>query len=205
MESMNEIDVNNFNSSELKKLSSYIKLEDFPLEKLDEPLALRIPDEKYLNASDGQESKQSFDVGDRNFSKIICRNESLAGDVHPMTGVPFERKTIELNDQIVEVVVPQFDYAFETVLPEKLHESSDKEQFDYCNKKLKESIEISPELSSKFTPEQIEQIKNGDRPDGYIWHHAENPGEMQLVDKDTHDKTGHTGGKAIWGGGSENR
>jgi len=32
-----------------------------------------------------------------------------------------------------------------------------------------------------------------------VWHHHEKTGRLQLVDKNLHDKTGHTGGKAIWG------
>ena len=64
-------------------------------------------------------------------------------------------------------------------------------------------------MKEKFTPEQIEQIKDGvedgTAPDGYVWHHNEETGKMELVDADVHAKTGHTGGRAIWGGGTENR
>lgn len=31
------------------------------------------------------------------------------------------------------------------------------------------------------------------------WHHHQDRGKMQLVDKAIHQQTGHTGGKAIWG------
>ena len=90
-------------------------------------------------------------------------------------------------------------------MPEDLEKASDKEQFAECNKQLKEAIAKDPELKEKFTPEQLEQIENGDTPDGYTWHHDAEKGKMQLVDSETHAKTGHTGGKAIWGGGQENR
>ena len=62
-----------------------------------------------------------------------------------------------------------------------------------------------PELEKQFDEEQLEQIENGDTPDGYTWHHNEETGRMQLVDSEIHAKTGHTGGRSIWGGGSENR
>ncbi len=52
---------------------------------------------------------------------------------------------------------------------------------------------------------QLEQIENGDTPDGYTWHHDAEAGKMQLVDTETHQKTGHTGGRSIWGGGTESR
>ena len=105
----------------------------------------------------------------------------------------------------MEVVVPEFDSVFDVQLPEDLHQASDKKQFDECNAQLKKAVEEDPELAAKFTDEQLEQIKNGETPDGYTWHHDAEKGKMQLVDSETHAKTGHTGGRSIWGGGSENR
>ncbi|MER0467173.1 HNH endonuclease [Bacillus cabrialesii subsp. cabrialesii] len=40
---------------------------------------------------------------------------------------------------------------------------------------------------------------------GHTWHHHQDPGRMQLVDQKVHRKTGHTGGRHLWGGGSKNR
>ena len=138
--------------------------------------------------------------------EIHTRNESLDGDRHPITGVPFERKTVEDADgNEVTGVFPVFDSEFDAQLPDELLQSSDREQFDECNKQLKEAVENDSELAAKFTPEQLEQIMNGDTPDGYTWHHNEEKGKMQLVDADTHAQTGHTGGKTIWGGGNGNR
>ena len=136
---------------------------------------------------------------------IICRNESLEGECHPVTGVRFERKTVDVDGEKVEGVFPQFESTHTVELPEELREASNKEQFKFANESLQEAVEQDPDLASAFSAEQLEQIKNGDRPDGYVWHHAENPGELQLVDKDVHDRTGHTGGQAVWGGGTDNR
>ncbi len=36
-------------------------------------------------------------------------------------------------------------------------------------------------------------------PEGYTWHHNQEPGVMQLVDRGVHAATGHTGGFSIWG------
>lgn len=63
----------------------------------------------------------------------------------------------------------------------------------------------NPQLKNKFTVEQLEDIELGDIPDGFTWHHNEEVGKMQLVDTVTHNKTGHTGGRNIWGGGSDAR
>lgn len=156
------------------------------------------PDKKVEKKDTGNDEKISYE--------IHTRNESLEGDRHPITGVPFERKTVEDSDgNEVTGVFPEFDSDFDAQLPKDLYEASDKEQFAECNRQLKEAVEKDPELAKKFTPEQLEQIKNGETPDGYTWHHNEEKGKMQLVDSDIHAKTGHTGGKTIWGGGNENR
>jgi hypothetical protein len=139
-------------------------------------------------------------------SGLTTRNKDLEGKKHPETGVLFEKKIVKDKDgNETEGVFPIFESLLDVQLPEKLHEASDKDQFAECNKKLKEAVEKDPELAKKFTPEQLEQIKNGETPDGYTWHHNEECGKMQLVDSEIHAKTGHTGGKAIWGGGQENR
>lgn len=138
--------------------------------------------------------------------KIQTRNESLEGKTHPETGVPFECKTVKDADgNEVTGIFPEFDSTFDAQLPEDLYQGTDKEQFSESNRQLKEKVENDPKFAKKFTPEQLEQIKNGDTPDGYTWHHNEETGKMQLVDSDVHAKTGHTGGKTIWGGGKENR
>ena len=137
---------------------------------------------------------------------IHTRNESLEGDRHPITGVPFKRKTVEdSNGNEVTGVFPEFESFFDMYLPDELLQASDREQFSECNNQLKQAIEKNPELASKFTPEQLEQIQNGETPDGFTWHHNEEKGKMQLVDSDIHAQTGHTGGKSIWGNGDENR
>ncbi len=134
------------------------------------------------------------------------KNEDLEGKRHPVTGVLFEKKIVTLPDgRKIEVVVPVFDSVFDVQLPEDLYSASDYKQFAECNKQLKEKIESDPDFRSKFTEEQIEQIMNGETPDGYTWHHDAETGKMQLVDSKIHAQTGHTGGKEFWGGGNDNR
>lgn len=135
-----------------------------------------------------------------------CRNESLVGKVHEISGVSFEQTSIELpNGKMIEGVFPQFEHPFEAKLDESLYDARDARHFKEANEQLKEAIQESPELRDMFTEEQLEEIKYSDTPDGYIWHHGEEPGSLQLVDKTTHEQTAHTGGRSIWGGGSENR
>ena len=145
-------------------------------------------------------------VGEGDSSYIICKNESLEGDYHPISGVEFEKKTVELPDgSQVEGVFPNFESKFDAQLDESQYNDSDAKHFKEANSQLKEAVENDPEFREQFTDDQLEQIEAGDTPEGYVWHHSEEPGTLQLVDTTTHTQTGHTGGRKIWGGGSENR
>lgn len=136
---------------------------------------------------------------------LVTRNECLEGTEHPVTGVPFERMTVDN----IEGVFPRFESAFDAKIPEELYEESDYRQFKCCCEQLNEAIERDPALKAQFSPEQLQQIRegvlDGAAPEGYIWHHDVEPGKIQLVDSDIHAMTGHTGGRVVWGGGNENR
>lgn len=103
------------------------------------------------------------------------------------------------------MVFPVFDSAFDVQLPENLEKSSNVRQFKECNEKLSEAINSDSGIREQFTDDQIEDIMNGDTPEGYVWHHSEDTGKMQLVKVEDHDLTrggaAHTGGRALWGGG----
>jgi len=134
--------------------------------------------------------------------KIRTINEDLEGKRHPETGVLYEKSTLPDGR---DGVFPVFDSIFDVLLDEEYLLESDNKQFKYCNKKLKEAIENDPELKEKFTSRQLEEIQNGRTPSGYTWHHHQETGRMQLVPTEQHEKSAHTGGKSIWGGGKDNR
>lgn len=141
-----------------------------------------------------------------NPKRITCINERYSGENHPETGVPYVEKTVKDADgNEVVGVFPQFDSEFDAQLPESMLQESDSKQFSEANRQLKEKYDSDPEFASKFNERQRDDIENGRTPYGYVWHHNEETGKMQLVDYDTHERTRHTGGKAIWGGGRENR
>jgi len=140
------------------------------------------------------------DVGCSQHIKTI--NEGLAGKRHPETNVSFKRKEFIYDGHKVDGVFPSFESRFDTLLPKDLRSSSDTVQFKYCAKMLCDYIQKNPEMENSFTPRQIEQIKNGNPViSGLTWHHKEIPGKMQLVNSDVHNRTAHTGGKCVWGGG----
>lgn len=145
----------------------------------------------------------------RHYRHIDTINQNLLGQTSEL-GVPFVKvKTRDWHGNLVEGVFPKFEYKFETKLPKDMYLKTDREQFKLCNERLYEKITKDYRLKEKFTAEQIEQIKEGIKtgtaPDGYVWHHCGEEGKMQLVEAVIHAKTGHTGGRAVWGGGEKCR
>jgi hypothetical protein len=112
-----------------------------------------------------------------------------ANTVHPKTKVPYNRNGF-----------PVFKHKFEMKLPRKLYKATDKKQFREASKELFKETKKNPALRSQFTPRQMKQLEKGKTPSGHTWHHHESPGKMQLVNRRVHQKTGHQGGKSIWGG-----
>lgn len=163
-------------------------------------------DNKWDDNEEVKESKETNDADKDGVIKKKCIREDLEGQKHPETGVPYERKVVDVEGQKVEGVFPQFKSEYETQLPEDMYKADDPTQMKYCTKQLREEIKNNPELAEKFDERQLQQIEKGvQKIDGYTWHHTEEPGKMQLVDEDEHADTSHTGGRSIWGGGKECR
>lgn len=133
-----------------------------------------------------------------------CNNEQLEGQEYKNTRVEYEKKIVEFNGLNIEVVTPKFDSKFDVKLPNDIQKLDNPIQFNECNKQLKEGILEDKELKNKFNKDQIEDIINGDTPEGYTWHHDAEVGKMQLVESKKHNApqggVPHTGGKSIWGG-----
>lgn len=139
---------------------------------------------------------------------IETRNDHLAGFEHEVTGVPFETRIIELpSGEVVEGTFPVFDSQFSVVLAEEVYLESDNTHFKIANETLYQSIQQNPSLANDLglTPADVEALSRNITPTGFDWHHNEQPGVLQLVEEETHQKTGHTGGREIWGGGSAYR
>ncbi|MBM7649919.1 hypothetical protein JOC78_002903 [Bacillus ectoiniformans] len=136
------------------------------------------------------------------------RNDHLKGFEHPETGVTFVEKTVDLpNGQVVEGTFPVFDSSFHVEIAEELYTESDVVHFGLANETLHQSIIDNPNLANELdiSNADFQALAHGQTPEGYTWHHHEEPGQLQLVDENIHDQTGHTGGRVIWGGGSEYR
>lgn len=116
-------------------------------------------------------------------------------------GVRYVKKAIEINGSEITGVFPEFPSVLDIHLPVDKQIATAKIHKNISNHQLKEAVGSSQQLADRFTAEQLEQINNYDTPDGFTWHHNEEPGKMQLVNADIHQANVHTGGKSIWGGG----
>ena len=78
---------------------------------------------------------------------------------------------------------------------------SDPVHIGIANMQLYEAIQADPGLADElgFTAEDVENLKSSVTPEGYDWHHHEEPGRIQLVTEEQHAGSGHTGGRTIWG------
>ena len=122
--------------------------------------------------------------------KIFGRLE-LANKSHPKTGIKFDQEGFPIFDSFGDMYLEPEDYL-----------KSRGTHFDRASKDLYQQIMANDELARKFTQEEIELFKNGSVPKRFTWHHHQNPGLMQLVDRRIHRQTGHIGGYSIWGKGN---
>ncbi|MBU9714327.1 HNH endonuclease [Evansella tamaricis] len=151
-----------------------------------------------------------FDPDDTGLTdgQIQTINADLAGEYHAVSRIPYETSQVELpNGMIIEGVFPIFDDVspFTATLDPELYETSDYVHIQIGNTQLLEELETTPDLAEQFDHIQMEQILAGETPDGYTWHHHQDPGKLQLVETEPHDLSAHTGGRQLWGGGTDMR
>lgn len=111
------------------------------------------------------------------------------------------------NGDVFEGNSPVFDSPFSVNLVEEMYLESDKVQFHIANDTLYQSIQENPSLAKvlDLSPSEVQALQHNITPEGYVWHHNQQPGVLQLVDEETHQHTHHIGGRELWGGGSECR
>lgn len=151
-----------------------------------------------LGWNDNQISKCT--IGENNVIHYRTDRCDLEGKTSE-NGVPYVRKQVEIAGIKIEGVFPKFESVYTTELPpDKLKSNTYAKE---CNARLKEAITNDPWLRKCFTEEQIRDIESNKTPTGYVWHHNEVPGKMELVKRSDHDRAiggaAHTGGSALWG------
>jgi hypothetical protein len=96
-----------------------------------------------------------------------------------------------------------FDSTFQIRIPEDMYLESDNVHQGLLLGKLQESVDKGDHFD--FSTNQLAQISNGQIPDGYVCHHHQSPGVLQLVSEETHQAHHHVGGRQLWGGGEQYR
>ncbi|NMO77443.1 HNH endonuclease [Niallia alba] len=115
------------------------------------------------------------------------KNGHMANKYHPVTKTFYNKNSF-----------PVFPGKSFTV-SSKYWKSSKSTVWNQIKGDVKKAVTSDFNYSKLFNQKQINQIKNGKFPDDFRLHHHEKSGNFQLVHKNLHDKTGHTGGKSIWG------
>ena len=114
---------------------------------------------------------------------------SMADKRHPVTNVRFDSKGF-----------PKFKAYYKVKLRRKDFKK-DREQHSYiANKMLYKNILSNSRLKAKFPEQEITILSKGKTPSKYIWHHHQDAGVLELVEKEKHSKTSHIGGYSMWGG-----
>lgn len=150
----------------------------------------------------GEAAKDAAADVAKGYTLIETINQKLLGKNHEKSGVKFVLSKLDLSDgRKLKGVFPQFESLADVLLPKELFKAGRNEHKKYCMEQLQKMIKNPwSELRKIFTEDELEQIAKGILPAGYVWHHNEQEGLMQLVDEVIHAQTHHTGGMKIWGG-----
>lgn len=125
------------------------------------------------------------------FPRLKLGLPGMANQIHGVTKVHFDSKGFPIFKSKYKVRIKITDYR-----------KSRSYHFLICNKKLYKDVRTNTRLRQKLnlSKNDIKALEIGETPKNYVWHHHQNPGVLQLVDRKTHEKTFHKGGFSIWGG-----
>lgn len=134
----------------------------------------------------------------KHYKFVNSHNLQLAGKRHPTTGVKFVAKKLRYSDgRKIYGVYPMFKSKYNKVLPVKYRKATFETQKRYLISQLRKHS--NKYLGKRFTAREIKQIRKGELPSKYVWHHNEKEGLMQVVLRKEHDQTAHKGGMSLWG------
>ena len=132
---------------------------------------------------------------------IVLSSSVKAGTV-TAEGIQYIEKTVATVDgKLVKGVFPVFEAPYTVKLPKQLVQTANRAKHaKYCNQTLLAAAKADPSLATSLglTADDIVRMGNGYNPSGYVWHHNEELGVIQLVDEAIHSATSHTGGFHVW-------
>lgn len=132
-------------------------------------------------------------------------NKSYENKIYPGTKVKFVRRNLDLSDgRYLTGVFPIFKSHCNISLPKEYWKASFDKQKKYLADEMKKMLETPSgrkKFKKQFNKDELADFSEGIIPEGYVWHHHETEGLMQLIDEADHAKVRHTGGMSIWGCG----
>jgi RHS repeat-associated protein len=145
---------------------------------------------------DGTRRRVRITHGDRAGEEITVINGHHAGTT--LNGVPRDANGF-----------PEFNSRYDTVLGDEHLGTGDHDgHIRESNRRLGSELREDPSLQDRLglTDEQAGHLTreppSSDPPPDMTWHHHQDTGRMQLVDREEHQRgCPHTGGMSIWGGG----
>lgn len=151
---------------------------------------------------DGTLSKIGYFLfGKKKFCKIVSNFRKLeygprlklglpgmVNKIHKKTGIKFDEKGF-----------PKFKSMCTIYLPKKYHKKSREVHFYNASKMLYDLCKKNTSLRKKFNENELKIFSQGGVPEKYTWHHHQNKGVLQLVNRDIHADVNHIGGFSIWG------
>lgn len=113
---------------------------------------------------------------------------SMVNKKHLATGVMFDKDGF-----------PCFKVIATVNLDKKLFNKTRETHFYHASKILYSRIKKNKKVAIKFTRREILAFQLGETPAKYTWHHHQDKGVMQLVNRQIHESVRHDGGYSIWG------
>lgn len=113
---------------------------------------------------------------------------SMVNRRHQKTGIYFDSNGF-----------PKFQAIAEVKLNRKYWKKERSVHFYKASKLLYEKAKKYRKVSKNFTKKELALFEKGDLPYKYTWHHHQDAGVLQLVDREIHSEVRHNGGYFIWG------
>jgi filamentous hemagglutinin len=119
------------------------------------------------------------------------KNVKLAGQRHPETGIVFDQRGFPIFDKVAKVDT-RIGRELSCLEKPNLHKRE-------ATRNLRDLIDRGGMDPSGFNGEQLIAIQKGKETiPGFIWHHHQDTGRMQLIPEKIHGMVGHIGGMSMW-------
>jgi hypothetical protein len=123
-------------------------------------------------------------------------NYALRDKKHPKTKVRYNKQGYPIFDKIdtCDMRLSWYEINFDKFQSDSSIRSK---HFAICSKKLYKKTLKNSALKSRFSKQQLRQLRLGKTPENYTWHHTPKKNTLILVDRQTHADTAHSGGFSI--------